>query len=60
VYISHFSRFTVFLTIFQILPWEILILLVGQFSRHIPGPTVCVSHFARFSVFLSEFTGPTM
>ena len=22
-----------------------------QFSRHIPGPTVCISHFSRFSVF---------
>ena len=26
-----------------------------QFSRHIPGPTVCISHFSRFSVISSFF-----
>ena len=25
------------------------------FSRHTPGPTVCISHFFRFSVFLAIF-----
>ena len=34
--------------------------LLGQFSHHIPDPTVYVSHFARFSVFLNVFPGPTM
>ena len=29
-----------------------LIFLICQFSRHIPGPTVCVSPFPCFSVFL--------
>ena len=23
-------------------------IMVGQFSRHIPGPKVCISHFSRF------------
>ena len=52
---SHFASFSVFLAIFQVLSCEFLIFLVGQFSRHIPGPTVCVFHFARFSVFLTIF-----
>ena len=52
---SHFASFSVFLAIFQVLSCEFLIFLVGQFSRHIPGPTVCVFHFARFSVFLAIF-----
>ena len=57
----HFLRFSVFLAIFQDLPCEILIFIFCQFSRHIPGPTVCVSHFPGFLTFLAicqvlEFT----
>ena len=51
VCVTHFSRFSVFLPIFHVLPCEVLIFLISQFSRHIPGPNVCVSHFPRFSVF---------
>ena len=50
VCVSHYSRFSVFLAIFQVLPCEFLIFLVCHFSRHIPVPTVCVSHFPRFPV----------
>ena len=49
------SSFVSFLAIFQILKCEFLILLVFQFSRHIPGPTVCISPFSCFSVFLAIF-----
>ena len=44
--------FSLYLAIFQVLPYEILIFLLCQFSRHNPGPTVCVSHVPRCSVFL--------
>ena len=50
---SHFAVFSVFIAIFQVLPCEFLIFLVGQFSRHIPIPTVCISHLSRFQCFLS-------
>ena len=40
VYISHFSRFSVFLVIFYVLPSLFLIFLVCQFSRHSLFPTV--------------------
>jgi len=33
----------------------VVIFLICQCSRHIPGPTECVSHFARVSVFLAIF-----
>ena len=49
VYISHFSRFSLFLVMFQVLPCEFLGFLVGHFSRHIQSPTVFVSHFPHFS-----------
>ncbi|KRX48107.1 hypothetical protein T09_3909, partial [Trichinella sp. T9] len=52
--LSHFSHFPVFLDIFQVLPWEFLIFLFGQFSchipgptRHIPGPTIVSRHISR-------------
>ena len=48
---SHFPGFLVFLTIFHVLPCAFLIFLVCHFSRHLPGPTVCLFHFTRFSVF---------
>ena len=51
VYISHFSCFSLFLAIFQVLPCEFLSFLLGNFSRHIQGHTVFVFHFPRFSVF---------
>ena len=48
---SHFTCFSVFLAVFLVLLCEFLFFLVFQFSRLIPGPTVCVcvSHFTRFS-----------
>ena len=51
----HFSFFTflVFLAIFHVLHCVFLILPAFQFSRHIPGSTVCISHFRPFSVFLA-------
>ena len=44
VYFSFFT-FLLFLAIFQVLQCMCHIFLLCQFSRHIPGPTVCVSHF---------------
>ena len=55
VYIYLFSRFSVFPTIFQVLPCEILIFLVCLFFRHITGPTVWVSNFPCFLGFLAIF-----
>ena len=34
-----------FCDIFYVLQFEFVIFLVGQFSCHNPGPTVCISHF---------------
>jgi hypothetical protein len=51
----YFSPFSVFLAIFQFLPCEFLIFLLGHFTHHTPGPTLCISHFSRFSVFLAIF-----
>jgi hypothetical protein len=51
---SWFS-FVSFLILYQVLQSEFLLFQVGQFSRHIPGPTVCISHFSGFSVFLAIF-----
>jgi len=50
-YSVHFSFFTFFsdFVIFQIIKWMFLIFHDFQFSRYIPGPTVCISHFSRFS-----------
>jgi hypothetical protein len=51
--VSHFPPISVLLAIFQAIPCEFLIFLVGQISHNIPGRTVCVSHFTTSSVFLS-------
>ncbi|SFW06963.1 Uncharacterised protein [Chlamydia abortus] len=45
--ISHFH--TVFLDIFHVLKCVFLIFRAFQFSRHIPGPSVCICHFSVFS-----------
>jgi hypothetical protein len=50
-----FSSFVSFLVINKFLECEFLIFLVCQFSRHIPGPTVCISLFSGLSVFLVIF-----
>jgi hypothetical protein len=47
--------FSVFLAIIHVLKCLFLIFSDFQFSRHIPGPTVCISHFSRFSVISSFF-----
>jgi hypothetical protein len=44
----NFPLFSVFLAIFYVLKCVFLIFRDFQFSRHIPGPTVCISHFSRF------------
>jgi hypothetical protein len=51
----NFLPFSVFLAIFHILKCVFLIFRDFQFSRHIPGPTVCISHFSRFPVISSFF-----
>uniref|UniRef100_A0A0V1KJV0 Uncharacterized protein n=1 Tax=Trichinella nativa TaxID=6335 RepID=A0A0V1KJV0_9BILA len=60
VCISHFSCFSLFLAIFQILPCEFLIFIVCQFFRripyhkcylHKPGATLCISQFSCSSFF---------
>ena len=52
VCVSHFPRFFFsFLAIIQVLLFEFVIFLVGQFYRHIPGPTVCIFHFYLFQCF---------
>jgi hypothetical protein len=53
--ISHFSRYSVFLTTFQVIQCLCLIFHFFQFSHHIPCPTVCISTFSCFSLFLSIF-----
>ena len=52
---QNLSPFSVFLAIFHILKCVFLIFCHFQFSRLIPGPTVCISHFSRFSVISSFF-----
>jgi hypothetical protein len=47
----NFPPFSVFLAIFHVLKCVFLIFRDFQFSRHIPGPTVCISHFPSFSMF---------
>ena len=47
--------FSLFLATFQVLQCVFLIFHVFQFSRHIPGPTVCFSQFGSISVFLNIF-----
>ena len=41
--------------IFHVLKCVFLIFRDFQFSRHIPGPSVCISHFSRFLVISSFF-----
>ena len=71
VCIAHFSRFSVFLTIcqvihdcvlffsflaiIQVLQWSFLIVHIFQCFCHVPAHTVFVSHFPLFSVFLFFF-----
>ena len=52
---DSFFMFLSFLPIIQVLQCVCLIFHVFQFSRHDPGPTVCISHVSRFSVFLAIF-----
>ena len=44
----NFQPFSVFLAIFQDLKCVFLIFRDFQFSRHIPGPTVCILIFHVF------------
>jgi hypothetical protein len=48
-----FSRFSVFLAIFQVPQCVFLIFHDFHYSRHTPGPTECISHFPCFSVYLA-------
>ena len=50
-----FHLFSVSLTIFEVLQCAFLLFEVFQFSRHIPGPRLCISHVPRSSVFLVIF-----
>ena len=51
----NFPPFSVYLDIFHVLKCAFLIFRNFQFSRHIPGPSVCISHFSRFLVISSFF-----
>ena len=51
----NFPPFSVFLVIFHVLKFVFLFFRDFMFSRHIPGPTVCISNFSRFSVISSFF-----
>jgi len=55
VCISHFSCFSVFLDIFQVMQCLCFIFHVFLFSRYTPDLTVCISHFSCFSLFLAIF-----
>ena len=60
VYISHFSRYSVLLAVFLVLPGIFLIfprfhVFFFNDSCHDPGSTVGISHFLSFSVFLALF-----
>ena len=50
-----FPPFSVLLDIFHVPNCLFLIFRDFQFSRHIPGPSVCISHFSRLSVISSFF-----
>ena len=54
-YIYHFSRFSVLLTIFQIIHCLCIIIHMLQFSHHNTGSRVCISRFSVFSLFLDIF-----
>ncbi|SGA30945.1 Uncharacterised protein [Chlamydia abortus] len=51
----NFPPFSVFLAIFHVLKCVFLTIRDFQFSRHIPGPSVCIFHFSRFLVISSFF-----
>jgi hypothetical protein len=51
VFVSHFPRFSVFLTIFQVLQYVFFIFNNFRFSRHIPGPIMCDLIFHAFQYF---------
>ena len=53
--IYHFQSFSVFLAIYHVLHCVFLIFKYFQFSRHTPGPTLCISHLPHFWVFLAIF-----
>ena len=55
VNISLFSRFSVFLSIFQVIHCFSLIFYVFQFFHQKAGSTVCIYHIALFSMFLVIF-----
>jgi hypothetical protein len=50
-----FPPFSVFLAIFHVLQCVFFIFHDFLFSRHDPGPTVCIFHFRTFSVLLTIF-----
>ena len=55
--ILDLKREVVFLAIFHVLKWVLLIFCDFQFSRHIPGLTVCISHFSVISSFFKWSSG---
>ena len=61
--VSNFPNFSLFLTLFHVLPCEFLIFLVCQFSHQIAGPTlfvcvcVCVCVCASVFCLFSRFSG---
>ena len=50
VHISHFSCFSLFLDIFQVIQWVCLIFQIFEFSHRISVPTMWFSHFC-LSIF---------
>jgi hypothetical protein len=59
LHISFLTFLSVFLSIFHILQNGFLIFHNFQFSRHTPGPTVCISHFSTIFNFSCQIPGPT-
>jgi hypothetical protein len=57
---SFHTFFSVFLAIFHVLLCEFLLFLVCQFSRHIPGPIVCISQYVTYSTVFCHISCPTM
>ena len=55
----NFPTFSVFFAVFHVLKGVFLFFCDFQFSRHIPGLSVCISYFSRFSVILSFFNSST-
>jgi len=58
VFISHFSRFSVFLAIFQVIQCLCLIFHIFQFFRQNPGPIVflIIQVFHRFSPYSRSYS----